>query len=108
MTKKELVQAISQMPYYQAMFTQKTIANMLDNDEIPEETIEQAKENIVKFEQKSAGLDIQDLRKKLKMNTKQFGEACGVSPRTVEDWEQGRRNPSGAALKLLEMLREKI
>ncbi len=47
---------------------------------------------------------IKKLRKRLMMNTREFGEACGVSSRTVEDWEQGRRKPSGPARKLLEQL----
>jgi putative transcriptional regulator len=47
---------------------------------------------------------IKNLRKKLDMNTKQFGMQCGVSPRTVEDWEQGRRRPSLAAQKLMAVL----
>ena len=51
--------------------------------------------------------EIRRLRGQLMMNTKQFGEACGVSPRTVEDWEQGRYRPSGSARKLMKMLMEK-
>jgi len=30
-----------------------------------------------------------------------FARLLNVSPRTVQDWEQGRRIPSDAALKLL-------
>ncbi len=30
-----------------------------------------------------------------------FAELLGVSVRTLQDWEQGRRNPSGAAKTLL-------
>ncbi len=30
-----------------------------------------------------------------------FAELLGVSVRTLQDWEQGRRNPSGAAQTLL-------
>lgn len=47
---------------------------------------------------------IKQLRLKLKMNTKQFGDAVGVSSRTVEDWEQGRRMPSKSAQILLARL----
>lgn len=42
-----------------------------------------------------------------------FAALLGVSPRTLQDWEQGRRQPSGAAKTLLrvaeqhpELLRE--
>ncbi len=51
---------------------------------------------------------IKKLRKSMGMNTREFGEACGVSSRTVEDWEQGRRRPSGPSLKLLEMLKGRL
>ncbi|MHB8414965.1 MAG: helix-turn-helix domain-containing protein [Acidiferrobacteraceae bacterium] len=32
-----------------------------------------------------------------------FAEVLGVSVRTLQDWEQGRRNPSGAANTLLKI-----
>ena len=32
-----------------------------------------------------------------------FAELMGVSPRTLEQWEQGRRAPSGAARTLLKV-----
>ena len=31
----------------------------------------------------------------------QFAEVLGVSTRTLQEWEQGRRQPSGAARALL-------
>jgi putative transcriptional regulator len=31
----------------------------------------------------------------------EFAELLGVSPRTLQDWEQGRREPTGAARTLL-------
>jgi putative transcriptional regulator len=33
----------------------------------------------------------------------QFAAALGVSKRTLEQWEQGRRKPSGAARTLLKI-----
>lgn len=32
-----------------------------------------------------------------------FAELLGVSPRTLQDWEQGRREPTGAARTLLKV-----
>jgi putative transcriptional regulator len=32
-----------------------------------------------------------------------FAQLLGVSPRTVQDWEQGRRHPTGAAKTLLKI-----
>ena len=37
------------------------------------------------------------------LSQKDFATLLGVSPRTLQDWEQGRREPSGAAKTLLEV-----
>jgi len=33
----------------------------------------------------------------------EFAKLLGVSPRTLQDWEQGRREPTGAARTLLKV-----
>ena len=40
-------------------------------------------------------------REKLAMTQVEFGKLMGVSPRTVEGWEQGLKKPSGAAMSLI-------
>jgi len=40
-------------------------------------------------------------RLKIGLTQAQFAELLGVSKRTLEQWEQGRRQPSGAAKTLL-------
>lgn len=35
------------------------------------------------------------------LSQSQFAVLLGVSPRTLQDWEQGRREPTGAAQTLL-------
>jgi DNA-binding transcriptional regulator YiaG len=45
--------------------------------------------------------EIKTLRKSLSLSTSDFGARVGVSGRTVEQWEQGRRTPGGAAEILL-------
>ncbi len=40
-------------------------------------------------------------RAKVGLSQSDFAELLGVSLRTVQDWEQGRRNPTGAAQTLL-------
>jgi putative transcriptional regulator len=41
------------------------------------------------------------IRKKLKLSQSAFAGLMGVSPRTIQDWEQGRREPQGPAKSLL-------
>lgn len=41
------------------------------------------------------------IRKKLKLSQAAFASLMGVSPRTVQDWEQKRRKPQGPARSLL-------
>ena len=50
-------------------------------------------------------IDVRATRRAKKWSVAQLARAVGVSPRTVEDWEQGRRIPGGAARKILETLR---
>lgn len=46
---------------------------------------------------------IAEARLKSGLTQAQFAALMGVSPRTVQDWEQGRREPSGAAKTLLKV-----
>ncbi len=55
------------------------------------------------------------IRKGSGLSQVEFAEVLGVSVRTLQDWEQGRRKPSGAAATLLktaeknpDLLREAI
>jgi len=40
-------------------------------------------------------------RRKVGMSQSDFAKLLGVSVRTLQDWEQGRRQPTGAARSLL-------
>lgn len=40
-------------------------------------------------------------RAKVGLSQQAFASLLGVSPRTLQDWEQGRRSPTGAAKTLL-------
>ncbi len=48
-----------------------------------------------------AAPDPRVIRTQLKLSREQFARVIGVSQRTVEGWEQGRRKPTGPALTLL-------
>ena len=52
-------------------------------------------------------IEIKETRKGLSINRAEFGRIIGVSARTIENWEQGRRAPRGPALKAIERLRQK-
>jgi len=43
----------------------------------------------------------QIIRKKLALSQASFAGLMGVSIRTIQDWEQGRRSPKGPAKSLL-------
>ena len=45
--------------------------------------------------------DVTEIREATGLSQARFAELLGVSPRTLQDWEQGRRSPSGAARTLL-------
>jgi putative transcriptional regulator len=45
--------------------------------------------------------DVAGIREKTGLSQARFAQLLGVSVRTLQDWEQGRRAPSGAAKTLL-------
>jgi putative transcriptional regulator len=59
--------------------------------------------------------EVAEARHKAGLSQAQFAEVLGISKRTLQDWEQGRRSPSGAAQALIriakrhpEVLREDV
>jgi putative transcriptional regulator len=47
--------------------------------------------------------DPRKIREELNLTRGQFATVLGVSQRTLEGWEQGRRRPSGPARRLLQV-----
>lgn len=45
--------------------------------------------------------DVKQIRERTGLSQSRFAELLGVSVRTLQDWEQRRRSPSGAARTLL-------
>ena len=50
--------------------------------------------------------DIKQIRKKTGLSQVMFAGSLGVSPKTVEAWENGRNKPEGASRRLLEIVRD--
>ena len=47
--------------------------------------------------------DIKALRERAGVSQRAFATMLGVSNRTLQDWEQGRRTPTGPAMNLLRL-----
>ena len=50
--------------------------------------------------------DIKRIRQKTGLSQALFAGSLGVSPKTVEAWENGRNKPEGASRRLLEIVRD--
>jgi putative transcriptional regulator len=50
--------------------------------------------------------EIAELRNTLRMSQAVFAAVINVSAKTVQSWEQGARQPSHAALRMLELIRD--
>jgi putative transcriptional regulator len=50
--------------------------------------------------------EIKRIRQKTGMSQVMFASSMGVSPQTVEAWENGRNKPEGASRRLLEVVRD--
>lgn len=46
-------------------------------------------------------------RYRVRMSQSEFARLLGVSVRTLQEWEQGRREPSGAARSLIRIAQER-
>lgn len=51
--------------------------------------------------------DIKAIRAKTGLSQTQFADKLNISPRTLQNWEQGTRNPTGAAVTLMHLLDKK-
>ncbi len=49
-------------------------------------------------------IEVKRIRDKLKVSQSKFAEILGISVCTLQNWEQGRRQPRGAARTLLKVV----
>ena len=61
---------------------------------------EQTPANVTRYEI----ADVKAIRAQLDVSQKELAQAMDVSIDTVKSWEQGRRNPTGLASKVLTLL----
>ena len=52
-------------------------------------------------------VDVKRIRKKLHVSQSQFSMMIGVSKSTLQNWEQGRREPEGPAKALLRVVEKR-
>ncbi len=82
------------------------------NNEMFNELLESVKEmdQITKDKKKASRQftfkepEVKYIREKTGLSQTQFAQLIGVSKRTLENWEQGRRHPTGPARALLKIV----
>jgi len=52
-------------------------------------------------------LPVVEARQKTGLSQSRFAELLGISVRTLQDWEQGRRKPSRAAMSLIQIAKQR-
>ncbi len=67
------------------------------------ESVRQMKAGQRAVEHKVQVSNVSEARHKIGLSQTQFAELMGVSKRTLQEWEQGRKKPSGAANSLLKI-----
>ncbi|MEW8660642.1 MAG: NadS family protein [Candidatus Thiodiazotropha endolucinida] len=73
------------------------------------ESVQEMDENVKGKKKASRSFDYPDpevkaIRERIGVSQEKFALLLGVSKRTVENWEQGRRHPTGAARSLLRIV----
>jgi len=51
-----------------------------------------------------AEVDVQGIRRRLKLSQNEFASRFGIAPGMLRDWEQGRKRPEGPARALLTVI----
>ncbi len=67
------------------------------------QSVKQMKNNEVAREHQIAVNNAIEARQKVGLSQREFAKIMGVSVRTLQAWEQGKRQPSGSAITLLKI-----
>ncbi|WP_230655933.1 NadS family protein [Psychrobacter sp. I-STPA10] len=51
--------------------------------------------------------DVKSIREKTGLTQVEFANKLHISPRTLQNWEQGHRNPTGPAMTLIKLIDKK-
>jgi putative transcriptional regulator len=83
-----------------AKLSDKEIEKAAKNDKNARST---SKRQLAKFKRVHpvSAKAIKDMRERLCMSQTKFASYFGINTRTLQEWEQGRRHPDGAACTLL-------
>lgn len=81
------------------------------SDELFEELMESVREGgaILRGEKEASRMfvvetpDVKEIRERYELSQTEFAALLGISVKTLQNWEQGRRNPRGAARVLLQV-----
>ena len=65
------------------------------------QSIREMNDNVCSRETKVAVSQVLEARNKTGLSQQQFANILHISKQTLQDWEQGRRQPSGAAQTLI-------
>lgn len=78
------------------------------SDDMPELTEKDFQRTLVRRQRQrlmagefQSGKDVADLRAFVGLTQVEFSQALGISVRTLQGWEQGRRRPDGPSIALL-------
>ena len=93
---------MAEQSYYESLVTglEEAVAYIAGDEERSREVIHNVPEPVPEYK----AADVLRTRKALNISQRRLAYALGVSPRTVEAWEAGKNEPSGAARHLLYLL----
>jgi putative transcriptional regulator len=78
---------------------EELVTSLKEAGEIKRGKVEAVRRRVIK------PVDVQAVREKMELSQSEFALLIGVSIKTLQNWEQGRRQPQGPALALLNVFK---